>query len=194
MQKQGVSLEIPPNSTHFDSAKCLKPPKDENSNESAPAAVPAMMVTATAATPKPMEYSYPPPPPWMYHYSMPPFPMPMPPAPYYPYSTAASPNLPSGSLYAGLPKSPAMPSPGKALGLNVSLDQFCLLYKIDTSDQEKLGLLGYRPGDNNILKLEPEDWKEVTFTKLRWMSFLDAHRQFLHDVKSGQWDYLTNSL
>ena len=84
---------------------------------------------------------------------------------------------------------PSPATPGKALRFNVSLDDFCSHYNIDTLDQQKLGSLGYRPGDNNILKLEADDWKEVQFTKLCWMSFLDAHRRFLRDVKSGHWDH-----
>lgn len=188
MHKAGVSLETPPNSAHFDVSKCLKPPKEEHANENIP-------VAASTSTTKPMEYPYPPPPPWMYHYS--PFSIPPMPPPY-PYS-AVPPSLmhpPLAISNHAVPNSP-VPSPatpGKALSFNISLDKFCSHYNIDTSDQQKLESLGYRPGDNNILKLEVEDWKGVQFAKLRWMSFLDTHRRFLRDVKSGLWDHSLKSL
>jgi|SRR5882672_9570284 len=186
MHKAGVSLDTPPNSAHFDASKCLKLPKEEHANENIPVAT----SVSTMTTAKSMEYPFPLPPPW-YHYS--PFSMPPIPPPY-PYS-AIPPGLihPLGVSNHTVPNSsspaPSPGTPGKAIRFKISLDEFCSFYNIDVEDQQKLGSLGYRPGDNNILKLETEDWKEVQFTKLRWLSFLDAHRRFLRDVKSGQWDH-----
>jgi hypothetical protein len=189
MHKPGVSLDTPPNSAHFDITKCLKTPKEENVSDA------IGQIPTITAPPKPTEYPYsyphPHPPPWMYHYPMPSsFPMPM--LPTHPYSAAIS-NLSVPNPYMPNAESP-LPASRKNLRLKVSPDLFCARYNVDLADQKKLELLGYRPGDDNILKLEPEDWKEVKFTKLGWMNFLDAHRQFLRDIKAGQWDYLATSL
>ena len=61
------------------------------------------------------------------------------------------------------------------------------LVKISKSDEEKLALLEFKPGDNAVTTLGMEDWKEVKFTTLGWKRFLTAHKQFIHDVKNGLW-------
>jgi hypothetical protein len=48
----------------------------------------------------------------------------------------------------------------------------------------------YQPGLPSV-ESSPEDyWKGEGFTRLTWMSFLDAHKQFLKDVRDGKWDGL----
>ena len=80
-------------------------------------------------------------------------------------------------------------SPGRALRLHVLPEDFCARYEISKSDEEKLALLEYKPGNNAVLKLERADWKEVGFTSLGWQAFLDAHKRFIRDVRAGVWDH-----
>ena len=79
-------------------------------------------------------------------------------------------------------------SPGQALCLCVSPEDFCARYNISKSDEEKLAMLEYKPGNNAVLKLKRADWKEVGFTLLGWKAFLDAHKCFIRDVRAGIWD------
>jgi len=69
----------------------------------------------------------------------------------------------------------------------VSLSNFCSRYEISESDQSKLAMLEYMPGNIDVVELEEVDWKEVKFTKLGWKAFLRAHQQFMKDVKAGLW-------
>jgi len=77
--------------------------------------------------------------------------------------------------------------PATALQLAVPLADFCTRYKISKSDEEKLALLEYKPGNNTVMTLGIKDWKEVKFTTLGWKGFLTAHKKFIHDVKTGAW-------
>ena len=47
-----------------------------------------------------------------------------------------------------------------------SLADFCTHYDISKSDEDKLGLLKYKPGNNALLTLTPNNCKEVKFTVL----------------------------
>lgn len=146
---------------------------------------------AAAYAPPPMPYAPPQapyvhnampymPPPWGYH--LPPYQYAPPPS--APQPTQATPQF--GILQASANNSP-LPSPGKISRLKVSLSNFCSRYKISESDQTKLELLEYAPGNKDVVELEEADWKEVKFTKLGWKAFLRAHQQFMKDVKAGLW-------
>lgn len=74
------------------------------------------------------------------------------------------------------------------MDLCVSLGDFCYYYNISGSDRDKLELLEYRPGDNAVLTLSSDDWKEVKFTTLGWKGFILAHKRFVRDAKDGVWD------
>ena len=97
------------------------------------------------------------------------------------------PAFPYGQQPGPLYVSP-LSSPGTALQLRIPLADFCTRYDISKSDEEKLGLLEYKPGNNAVLTLTPDDWKEVKFTVLGWKAFVSAHKQFLRDVKDGLWN------
>jgi len=110
----------------------------------------------------------------------------------YPYPPSANyPSFPYGQQPGSFPawplKDSPAPSPATALHLGVPLADFCARYKISKSDEEKLALLEYKPGNNAVTTLGIEDWKEVKFTTLGWKGFLTAHKQFIHDVKNGSW-------
>jgi hypothetical protein len=115
-------------------------------------------------------------------------------APMAPYSYPPSSNY-SAFSYGQHPgpfppwtlKDSPVSSPATALQLAVPLADFCTRYKISKSDEEKLALLEYKPGNNAVTTLGTEDWKEVKFTTLGWKGFLTAHRRFIHDVKNGVW-------
>jgi len=94
---------------------------------------------------------------------------------------------PAAPTYAPQNNSP-FSSPGQALRLRVSLQDFCAHYEISKADEEKLAQLKYKPGNNAVLKLEHSDWKEVGLTALGWQGFLDAHKAFICDVRAGVWD------
>ena len=114
-------------------------------------------------TPPPAPYAMPfMPPPWGYH--LPPY--------QYPPQPAPQPGIlqPSGTNNSPLP------SPGKISRLKVSLSNFCSRYEISKSDQSKLAMLEYMPGNIDVVELEEVDWKEVKFTKLGWKAFLRAHQ------------------
>lgn len=123
--------------------------------------------------------------PWMPvygHHQMPGGAYPYPPAPNYPQAA-----FPYGQQPGLLHASPSS-SPGTALQLRIPLTDFCARYDISKSDEEKLGLLEYKPGNNAVLTLTADDWKEVKFTVLGWKAFLSAHKHFLRDVKDGLWN------
>lgn len=185
MGREGVTIQVPPHSVHFDTKACMKPPKavsvdsvvvQEGQN---PAPAPQAQVQLPA---------YPPVPPWMFHYppqGYPPQYLHLPGAPpqqgfqgpnYYPPGPIAQNNSPFSS-------------PGQALRLRVPPEKFCAHYEISKSDEEKLAMLEYKPGNNAVLKLERADWKEVGFTTLGWQAFLDAHKRFIRDVRAGIWDH-----
>jgi hypothetical protein len=84
----------------------------------------------------------------------------------------------------------AMPSPSNVTKLPrpISLQEFCLRYDISDSDLAKLESLEVRLGDRAVEKLEAEYWKEVGFSRLGWVRFLGAHKQFLTDVTNSAWN------
>jgi hypothetical protein len=182
MERDGVTLQVPPNSIHFDAKACMKPPKTANAvpviapEGQNPAPVPQVQVQPAA---------YPPFHPWMYQYHPQSYP------PQYTYPPGAphqhGPNYhhPGPVLQNNSPFS----SPGQALRLRVALEDFCSRYEISKADKAKLATLEYKPGNNAVLKLERVDWKEVGFTSLGWQAFLDAHRHFIRDVRAGVWDH-----
>jgi hypothetical protein len=70
----------------------------------------------------------------------------------------------------------------------VSLDQFCEAYEIDDDDKAGLLKLKFLPGDRRVTRLEREDWHgHAGFSRLSWDDFLQKHKQFILDVKSGMW-------
>jgi hypothetical protein len=85
---------------------------------------------------------------------------------------------------ASLPSSPlkmTLPCP-------VSLDQFCETYKIDNNNKAGLLKLKFLPGDRRVTRLKCEDWHgHAGFSQLSWDDFLQKHKQFILDVKSGMW-------
>jgi hypothetical protein len=85
---------------------------------------------------------------------------------------------------ASLPSSPLkmmLPHP-------VSLDQFCEAYEIDDDDKAGLLKLKFLPGDRRVARLKREDWHgHAGFSRLSWDDFLQKHKQFILDVKSGMW-------
>ena len=113
------------------------------------------------------------------------------PPPFYPslpqYNLHGFP--PYGSLLPQIstPISPIQ-SPRAAMRLRVPLAEFCSHYAISDSDQTKLELMEYKPGNRAVETMNENEWKmEFKFTKLGWNEFLDAHKAFLKDVKSGDW-------
>jgi hypothetical protein len=196
MGKAGVTLESPPNSIHFDVANCIAPkiPKPEDTAAlEAPVAVvvenaargpnvqlPQVLAPPMQLAPPIYPYQYPPPPPWFYGHPQIPAGYMHPPAPV-PYGQ-------QGGLIPPLPQidSPAG-SPCTALQLRIPLSDFCLRYEISKSDEDKLALLEYKPGNEAVLSLTDDDWKEVKFTKLGWKAFISAHKRFIRDVKGGLW-------
>ena len=70
----------------------------------------------------------------------------------------------------------------------VSLDQFCEAYEIDDDDKAGLLKLKFLLGDRRVTRLECEDWHgHAGFSWLSWDDFLQKHKQFILDVKSGMW-------
>ena len=200
MKKEGVTLEIPPTSTHFNITACIKrkitkaedplvhDPQVATANQAAVPSAPPLQPAMHAQIPQPPIW---PtafnglPPPWMYGHHAYPYP-PVPNYPGFPYGQPPGmfPVLPAKDL------SPAS-SPGTAFHLGIPLADFCARYKISKSDEEKLESLEYKPGNKAILTLTADDWKEVKFTVLGWKAFLEAHKRFLRDVKDGLWTRTT---
>lgn len=196
MGKAGVTLETPPNLIHFDVSNCItrKIPKPEDieapvavENAAPGPNVPQPQALAPQMQPAPpvYPYQYPPPPPWFFGHPQIPAGYMHPPAPNYP---GLLPYGQQGGLIPPLPQrdSPAG-SPCTALQLRVPLADFCLRYEISKSDEDKLALLEYKPGNDVVLSLNDDDWKEVKFTKLGWKAFISAHKRFIRDVKAGLW-------
>ena len=184
MEREGVTLQVPPHSIHFDAKACMKPPKtvavdpvvaQEGQN---PASAPQAQLQPPA---------YPPFLPWMYQYPPQGYPPQYPHPPGAPLHGSQGPNyyFPGPVAQNNSPFS----SPGQALRLRVPLEDFSGRYEISKSDEEKLAMLEYKPGNNAVLKLERADWKEVGFTSLGWQAFLDAHKRFIRDVRAGIWDH-----
>lgn len=103
-------------------------------------------------------------------------------------------NQQPGPITTFQPDDISISSPGAALCLCVPLNDLCTRYDISKPDKEKLALLEYQPGNQAILKLEMEDWKGVKFTKLGWTTVIDAHKQFVRDVKDGSWVQVSHCL
>jgi hypothetical protein len=201
MGKDSVTIYEPPNSVHFDMSARLGPPKQASAEE-IPVIQPevknavANQVTNHLPLPQqpiyPQQPAYQPPPPWMYgHYPMPgPFPQAPLPLPYPPFTNY--PALPYGQQPGAFPawlpaKDSPTSSPATALKLGVPLSEFCARYNISKSDENKLALLEYKPGNNDVTTLTSEDWKGVQFSVLGWKAFLIAHKQFIRDVRDGSW-------
>jgi hypothetical protein len=122
-----------------------------------------------------------PPNPFPYHYAL----------PFYPPSSHYNPHFyPHYGAPPPQTSTPASPmsSPHAAMRLNIPLADFCSHYGISESDQAKLDLMEYKPGNRAVETLEENEWKaEFKFTRLGWRAFLDVHRTFLKDVKNGNW-------
>jgi hypothetical protein len=70
----------------------------------------------------------------------------------------------------------------------ISLAEFCEHYEIDDEDQNRLIKLKFQPGDRRADKLEREDWHgHAGFSKLSWDDFISKHKQFVREVKAGNW-------
>ena len=75
----------------------------------------------------------------------------------------------------------------------ISLTEFCNRYEIDAEDCDRLAKLKFQPGDRHVDKLECEDWHSHTgFSKLSWDDFLVKHKQFVCEIKAGNfvWYFL----
>jgi len=170
-------------------AKPEDPPALEPPAEVAPAA--PGLNTLLQRPMYPPYYNLPPPLPWMYTHH--PTPGSYAPILQHPYPPPANyPAFPYGQQPAPfpvwpLPKDSPAASPATALQLGVPLPEFCARYKVSKSDEEKLAFLEYKPGNNAMMTLTTEDWKEVKFTTLGWKAFIAAHKQFIRDVKDGLW-------
>ncbi|KAF7437578.1 hypothetical protein PC9H_004420 [Pleurotus ostreatus] len=206
----GVTLTQPPNSVFFAADKCIKPRKQTSLTTPGSAAA-----TPTALTPAETQVQLPPslppptmpmlppsqmysyPLPWQYHSGpMPPVPpMPLMP-PFYP------PFNPYGyqpELHSSFPPNVLAPipmkqhrsmdsSPGKkALGLKISLDDFCARYDIPDTQKHALASLGYVPGLRHIEQLSPTEWQSTGLGILQQHLILDHHTQFLEDAMNGKW-------
>lgn len=189
MEKEGVTLQVPPHSIHFDAKACMKPPKMVNTE---PVVAQEERNPAPAFQAHVQPPAYPPFPPWMFPYPPQSYP------PQYPHPAGMPAMIPQqqGSqgpnyYHSGTMAQNNSPfsSPGQALRLRVPPEDFCARYEISKSDEEKLAMLEYKPGNNAVLKLERADWKEVGFTTLGWQAFLDAHKCFIRDVRAGNWDH-----
>jgi hypothetical protein len=184
MEREGVTLQAPPHSVHFDTKACMKPPKTASAD---PVVAQEGQNPAPAPQAQVQPLVYPPFPPWMLHYPPQSYPPPYlhpPGAPQQQGSQGSNYYHPGPMAQNNSPFS----SPGQALRLRVALEGFCARYDISKSDEEKLAMLEYKPGNNAVLKLERADWKEVGFTSLGWQAFLDAHKRFIRDVRAGMWD------
>ncbi|KIM48493.1 hypothetical protein M413DRAFT_22978 [Hebeloma cylindrosporum] len=167
------NTRLPSTSVHFTESQKLHPPN----HNTLPVPIPAAP-TAAPAHQYPIPYGYAPP---LHPHQYPP------PYPYLPYP-AYPPMLP-------LPCSD-VPTGGSTLTLLaklvlpciISLAEFCLRYEIDDEDQDCLTKLKFQPGDQCVDKLEHEDWHgHVGFLRLSWDDFLSKHKQFIRDVKAGNW-------
>lgn len=68
----------------------------------------------------------------------------------------------------------------------ISLAEFCERYEIDAEDCDRLTKLKFQPGDRRVNKLEREDWHgHAGFSKLSWDDFLVKHKQFVREIKAG---------
>jgi hypothetical protein len=180
--KDSVTLDQPPNSTHFDVGQQIrKRPVDDGAKHDLPSAYPDALTHPHIPN---SVWGYPPPYGYMLGYT-PPYGhphYPPPPPPVYGngehYHTSVHPSTQTHSPVS---------SPGTALRLKVPLDTFCVRYDISDADQAKLAELEYVPGDQAVLKLAREDWSAVKFSPLKWISFIDAHKRFLKDVRDGKW-------
>ena len=173
-----ATLHSPPASTHFAESQKLRNPATAASASRAAAPVLAEPAPAVppVTLPYTMPYGYPPPFPYPYPQSFP-----YPPYPQYP-PMFAPPRADGGPGSA--PTSPTK----IVLPRTISLAEFCDRYEIDDEDHGCLSKLKFQPGDRRVDKLEREDWHgHAGFSKLSWDDFLSKHRQFIRDVKAGNW-------
>ncbi|KAI6030343.1 hypothetical protein EDC04DRAFT_2605297 [Pisolithus marmoratus] len=62
--------------------------------------------------------------------------------------------------------------PGSTTSCSVTLQEFCTKYHIPKSDQDKLALMEYCPGNHAVEDLEESKWRKVgSFTNLGWEVF-----------------------
>ena len=79
-------------------------------------------------------------------------------------------------------------SPGSTTSNKVMVAEFCAKYHISQSDQNKLLLLEYHPGNHAVKHLEEQEWREISgFMRLGWEAFLVAHRKFFKAMKMNTW-------
>jgi hypothetical protein len=169
-----ATLDSPPASAHFAESQRLRtPPTGTQTAQAGPSSEP----TPAGALPHPytMPYGYPPLP---QHYG---------PYPYAPF-------LQYPPVHLGLAPYSAVAAPGSAptspmkivLPRVISLAEFCKRYGIDAEDCDRLTKLKFRPGDRCVNKLEREDWHgHAGFSKLSWDDFLVKHKQFVREIKAG---------
>lgn len=195
-----MTLDIPPNSTHFDMKHQLKAPSVMALETSAvnPTMLPAQAIPGvpiyTAPPPLPYFHTFHHPPPYN---SYPPSQFSPPPhwGQPYPYSSVylpapffAPPQLPAYPEYGeAVSAASPVPSLGVAAIVGVMLDTFCDCYGVSSSDQAKLARLEYLPGERAVEDFAANDWEKVEFTTLGWKQFLISHKHFISDVKSGTW-------
>ncbi|KAJ2911304.1 hypothetical protein MD484_g9110, partial [Candolleomyces efflorescens] len=159
----GVTLDIPPNSVHFDISKALKKAKP-----SAPPTAPDLGLNVQPAYP----YPFPP-------FGGFPYPFAVPPMPYGGNPYAMLPMQMPGAL-PGLPY-PVSPGPARNLP-KLSLEAFCLRYEVSDATFAKLKTLEYEPGDSGVEKMPQTEWEKVGFTWLGWHQFLKVHRSFVKEA------------
>lgn len=109
--------------------------------------------------------------------------------PYPPFPHGPAPALPVPRADVATTPGSAPTSPVKIpLPRAISLAEFCERYEIDDEDQDRLIKLKFQPGDRRVDKLEREDWHgHAGFSRLSWDDFTSKHKQFVRDIKMGNW-------
>jgi hypothetical protein len=194
-----ATLDSPPNSAHFDEKVRFKAPPT------------TVVIPATTHAPPPHIYApYPGP-------SVPNYPQyPPPPTPDLTQlllsallpqilqRPALQPNQP-GNPYGTPPQAylypppstptPLVPSPkslpAAIMPRKIHLEEFCDRYGIPDADRPKLEKLGIEMwlGSKEVERLDRREWQEhAGMSGLSWSFFVKKHREFIADVKSGQWE------
>ncbi|KAJ7575623.1 hypothetical protein C8J56DRAFT_1063221 [Mycena floridula] len=137
-----------------------------------------------AVPPPPMPFAPPMYPPYYGHYPMyPPHQVHLPPNHYLAYPQAPPATSPAKPQDANIPLSPQKLN----ISRRCSIEEFCFQYGLPERDEDRLADLEFVPGNRYLLKLEPEEWKAVGFTRLSWEAVLAAHARFVDDVRAGRW-------
>ncbi|KAJ7203861.1 hypothetical protein GGX14DRAFT_569903 [Mycena pura] len=181
-----ASLTAQPKSAHFSEDQRIRQPRDTTRAPTVPAIAVAqpLPTPATPAATSPtdlillmlaQQFS-------ANNRNLAPIPIPATPVTVpYPATPVTAPTTPTRAIRQSIPAA----SPTVALPRDVSVHEFCERYSISALDESRLLDLEFAPGDRNIVHLGKEDWGEVGFKRLSWLRILDAHKQFLMDIRTG---------